>query len=273
MIYKNLVFLERFFKFFFEHIGPEVLSIYRHDVFLVDEKQDKSPVTQADMKVLMMIRDLLKETGEPVCSEEDKVKKRVKGSYWLVDPLDGTKDFIEKTGEFSVMVSYIQYDTPVFGIVFLPIINAVYYAVVHGGAFFVDKTLKKRQVYFSPKNSLESLRLITSRHHMTQNDRQLISSLDIRTVIPCGSVGVKIIRMIEGYADLYMNTSAHTHVWDSAAPEVILTEAGGVITDMYGEKLVYNDPYAINAHGLLAAHKNLLSVIVPFTKQYETIIT
>jgi len=210
--------------------GKAIMQIYKQD-FEVEYKQDNSPLTQADKKANNIIEEGLKQLAVslPVLSEEGKdipYEDRKQWEYfWLVDPLDGTKEFVKKNGEFTVNIALIQKDTPVLGVVYAPALDICYWAKQGEGAFKQGqrlplKTAKQRNIY----------KIVASRSHMS-NDTQVfidaISTNKEKELISIGS-SLKICLVAEGEADVYPRLGP-TMEWDTAAAHAIVNESGGNI--------------------------------------------
>lgn len=241
----------------FEGIWQEIESIYNASSVEYFAKKDASPVTQADYVSNQKLEEFLKESHIPIVSEEHRKSIRPGSIYWLIDPLDGTKDFIEHTGEFCIMVSLIKNGSPIFGIIYIPTERVVFSAEEGKGAYETDMSFHQKHILFRNDYSLASKTAIISRYHAMSQDAVILKSLGVKKTIICGSVGVKIARILKGRADIYLNSSSMTRKWDSAAAQIIMSEANGFLTDIQGQVLKYNNPYAFNENGLLAAHKTM----------------
>jgi len=255
-------------RYMFHVVGPKMLSTYRAGRHQITYKNDGSPVTNADMEAEKSLFRFLEEIGFPIISEESTGLALYNNAYWLIDPLDGTKDFIERTGEFSVMVAFILEHEPVFGLVYIPTEKVAYFAIEGKGTYEIGPELVAKRITCTGFRSLSSLRAVISRHHTVPGDSRLLQSLGVKHTVTCGSVGVKIARILQGKADIYVNTSSMTHTWDSAAPQILMSEAGGFLTDRRGDTLKYNNPYARNERGLLAARLTARAAILK--KLYST---
>lgn len=227
----------------------------------IQDKQD-GPVTAADIAVDRYILDRLKENlGDrefAYLSEETYKAQNVKSIQswvWIIDPLDGTRDFIERTGEYAIHIALVKDSRPVLAVVAWPEAEKLYYATAGGGTFAETRDGKVTPVRVSQRNAVEELTLVVSRTHRDERFNQLLQQL------PCqqkyvGSVGCKIATIIEQQADIYISLSgksAPKH-WDIAAPELILTEAGGKFTHFDGTPLMYNQEDVNQWGGLLASN-------------------
>lgn len=225
----------------------------------VTEKSDGlGPVTSADLAAQAVLLDALAVYGYPVCSEErDVASERLDATrVWMVDPLDGTKEFLRGTGEYSVMVGLVEHGSPVLGVVYLPALDRCYSAAAGCGAF-VEEGGVRSSVRVSERSSAAAARMLVSRSHLLDTERRLATAMGVGAVIPCGSAGIKMCRVAAGEAEVYVNSSSRTGEWDTCAPECILTEAGGVVRDLRGDPLVYNKPTPMNPNGFVATNGRL----------------
>jgi 3'(2'), 5'-bisphosphate nucleotidase len=214
--------------------GNEILDIYNSTIN-VEYKKDASPLTEADRKAHRIIeKELRKISDYPILSEEGKnipFEKRKNWKYfWMVDPLDGTKEFIKRNGEFTVNIALIHKNQPILGIVYVPAKNIIYYGSEELGAFKMEN---KKNFKLSLKNSLvkHHLSVVTSKSHLNKETKDFIRLLEnycgkIKTV----SIGssLKICLVAEGKADIYPRL-APTMEWDTAAAHAVLKAAGGRI--------------------------------------------
>lgn len=246
-----------------EKAGEAVLDIY-HRNFLSYEKEDKSPVTEADLIANKIILKELRKYGYGILSEEsqDNLTCLKKEKVWIVDPLDGTTDFIQKTGDFSIMIGLAQKGEPVLGVVYQPTENKIYFSQKGKGAYLKTKDFLKKLRVSLRENKI---RLAVSRFHLDSAEMSLANKLNVQKIKKMGSVGLKIGLIAEGKADLYFTKTSKTHRWDSCAPEIILKEAGGKITDLEGKKLFSNRKQTKNLKGLLATngliHQKVIKII------------
>ncbi|MDD3645893.1 MAG: 3'(2'),5'-bisphosphate nucleotidase CysQ [Candidatus Gracilibacteria bacterium] len=230
--------------------GKEIMKIYEGD-FDVEIKEDNSPITIADKKANEIILKELENTYIPVLSEEKKDSlNRLDSEYlWVVDPIDGTKDFINKTGEFSIMIGLVKNGKPIMGVVYAPAKNKLYYAQAGKGSFLEEngETIK---LEINKKNH----KILISRNHTTDKEFKLIEELNLEA-IACGSIGVKFGLIAEGKAGNYLNLSNKLKEWDLVAPQIILEEAGGKVTDTLGNCITYNTKQVNLENGCIGTNK------------------
>ncbi len=219
--------------------GEETLKFYEED-YRIEEKKDDSPVTEADLASEAILIEGLKQTGPGIIAEErGLIPGESEDSYWIVDPLDGTQDFIDRTGEFSVMVGLLVNGRPRAGVVFAPAKGKLWYAVQGRGAHLVEQGVK-RELSVTGKEDLAEYVLIASRNHFSEKDRILSEKLGVEDVVRMGSLGIKFCSIAEGEADIVFYTTDRLGIWDCCAPEIILKEAGGQAFDVKGHQLKYD---------------------------------
>jgi 3'(2'), 5'-bisphosphate nucleotidase len=215
----------------------------------VEDKKD-GPVTQADLAANHYILDRFKkELGEEefgYLSEETfdvkKAQPLEKPWVWIIDPLDGTRDFIDKTGEYGLHIALAHEGRPVIGIVAIPEMGKVYFASKGNGTFVETRDGEIKPIKVSDRNVPEELYLIVSRSHRDERFQKLIDRLPFKGKKYMGGVGGKISTLLEQESDVYISLSGKSAAkdWDFAAPELILTEAGGKFSYVNGEPVFYN---------------------------------
>jgi 3'(2'), 5'-bisphosphate nucleotidase len=230
--------------------GDVIMEIYAKD-FSVEYKDDKSPLTEADQKANDVIVDGLNALSVqfPILSEEGKLipyEERKDWEYfWMVDPLDGTKEFIKKNGEFTVNIALIYQNSPILGVVYAPALNEMYWAKQGEGAF-KNKVRLPLLVNESPEKNLT---VVASKSHLSEETEVCISELRETTqellFISKGS-SLKLVMVAEGSADVYPRL-APTMEWDTAAADAIVREAGKMTFEHLKEKaLFYNKENLLN---------------------------
>jgi 3'(2'), 5'-bisphosphate nucleotidase len=217
-------------------------------------KAGGSPVTAADHAANDAILSLLAERfpADAVLSEEskDSAHRLDAARVWVVDPLDGTKEFIARNGEFAVMVGLAVDGDAVLGAVYQPAVDRLFCGVVGGGAWMEERG--ERMALECPPCDPRALRLVGSRSHPDALLVEMQSALGITDVQPSGSVGVKCGLIARGERDLYVHPVPYLKEWDTCAPEAVLRGAGGWVSDCLGEPLRYNKPDPVQPHGILA---------------------
>ncbi len=232
----------------------------------VDRKAGNEPVTQADRDANALLvaglRAAFPDYG--ILSEEapDDGSRLVKERVWMIDPLDGTKDFIRGESGFATMVGLLLGDRPGLGVVYQPVGDRLYYAVRGGGSFLVEGDGAPERLQVSGVHDLDKIRMVASKSHRDEVIDQVRAQLGISDELNVGSVGLKLGLIARGDRDLYVNPGGHSKLWDSCGPEAILTEAGGRLTDTHGRLLPYRDRELGNLHGLIASNGVLHDQIV-----------
>ena len=232
--------------------GREILEVYEND-FTIKYKRDGSPLTIADQRAHNLIKRSLQDltTNIPVLSEESSVKTFKQRSswsrFWLVDPLDGTKEFIRHSGEFTVNIALIERCRPVLGVVHTPVSGISHYAAQGNGAFHCTSTGQSRKIQVRPVTGSPVI-MTTSRSHSSgevlRYRQNIEKSLGPVETVSLGS-SLKICLVAEGSADIYPRLGP-TSEWDTAAAHCILMEAGGEIIDVCGKSLCYNKTDILN---------------------------
>lgn len=237
--------------------GERVLECYTSVDFSL-QKSEHFPVTIADMDADRIIISGLKENYNdiPILTEEtDCGLNRLENDYvFVVDPLDGTKDFVNKTGDFSLMISLLHNGYPVFGIVHMPLLKKTYYAFRGQGAFCLDGNGIRTRLSVSKTKQYSKISILTSRYKHPEIVDRLVKRLDIKSMIPMGSAGIKMAEIASGRADVYISPSNKTGEWDSAAGTILVEEAGGKVTDINGNILQFGKKDPHNLNGFLVSN-------------------
>ena len=214
--------------------GIKILEIYNRPEFEIQIKENNSPLTEADQAGHEVIMSYLKNTGIPVLSEEGKdipySERKSWSRFWLVDPLDGTKEFIKRNGEFTVNIALIENGKPVFGSVYVPVTATLY----HGGTSYsavkeqdgvrTELQVNPRGQSLSDKLKLDALTVVASRSHNSPETQELLDSLQNPGVVSMGS-SLKFMALAEGKADIYPRY-APTMEWDTGAAHAVIASLG-----------------------------------------------
>ena len=238
-----------------DEASEKVLHIYQSD-FKVNYKEDHSPITAADIashdiivKGLRQIsRDIpiLSEEGAEIPWEERKKWRR----FWLIDPIDGTKDFTQRTGEFTVNIAMIEDGEPVMGVVTAPALKEAFWGIRGEGAHMRDRTGRVHRIRVAePK---DTLRVVASKNHLNEETRAFIEALGSHETVQAGS-SLKFCRIAEGHADIYPRM-APTSEWDTAAAHAVLVAAGGKVQTPEGQPLVYGKENILNPNFIAAGN-------------------
>ena len=250
--------------------GEAILEVYDSD-FAVEHKDDKSPLTLADKKSNEIIENVLEQTitvnnsTVPILSEEGKeipYDERIKWEYfWLVDPLDGTKEFIKRNGEFTVNIALIHKHKPVLGIIYIPVKDVFYFAAINFGAYklenssiltedlSIEELIDKSQKLPLNSNDKTTLTVIGSRSHTSEEFTEFVKQLNQKhenvEFISSGS-SLKLCLVAEGKADVYPRFGP-TMEWDTAAGQAIVEQAKGTVMEAEtNEPLNYNKSNLLN---------------------------
>ncbi len=227
--------------------GAAIKDIYLKGTFEKEVKSDNTPVTSADITAHQIITSALKELTPdiPILSEEDAniafEQREQWQRYWLVDPLDGTGEFIAGSGDFSVIIALVEHNRPVMGIVYVPMTEVIYYAIAGLGAYKRSEKgevrLRSRQLTL---DEAPSLRLAVSRRQDPHCVLKLFNRPNHCELIVLGGAALKSCLVAEGRADCYVRIGP-TGEWDTGAAEIILEEAGGQVMDLTLQPLTYNE--------------------------------
>jgi 3'(2'), 5'-bisphosphate nucleotidase len=245
--------------------GAIALEVYggEHGVEL---KGESNPVTVADRRINELVVDALRArfSGDGIVAEEspDHGDAQRAGRCWFVDPLDGTKEFIAKNGEFSIMLGLAIDGHAALGVVYQPVTGKLYRGVVGAGAS-LEQDGRSRALRVSDQASPSQVRLVVSRSHRGSQTDRVVAALGITRERPSGSVGLKVGLIAGQEADLYVHTSGHTCLWDSCGPEAILVAAGGRFTDLFGAPIDYRSAEIHNVRGLLACNTAAFDAVLP----------
>ena len=241
--------------------GHQIMTIYNSDDFEINLKDDNSPLTKADIASHKVIMEKLKHTNIPVLSEEGKAipfdERREWNRLWIVDPIDGTKEFIKKNGEFTVNIALVEDHVPVLGVIFVPALNELYYSNKETGAYKVDNVRNTDDIS-ALMASAERLPIVSdrtnytvvaSRSHMSEETKDFINALEAKhgkiETISKGS-SLKLCMVAEGKADCYPRF-APTMEWDTAAGQAICQHAGFDVIDWTTKHtMLYNRENLLN---------------------------
>jgi 3'(2'), 5'-bisphosphate nucleotidase len=238
--------------------GRTILALYQDLNPQVAYKLDRSPVTQADLVSHHILQTGLACLAPhwPVLSEESVEvpfdERRSWRHFWMIDPLDGTKEFLHRTGEFTVNIALIEDDRPILGVVYAPVADKLYFAARGAGSYRTDRKVTTR-IKVAPAIT-GSTRLVVSRHHATEQETlsHLIGHTEGCESMVMGS-SLKFCLIAEGAADVYPRNGP-TMEWDTAAAQCILEEAGGSVTDLEGNTIRYNKHVLLNSGFVARAH-------------------
>ncbi len=238
--------------------GDAILAIYnsKDENFEIDYKKDNSPLTQADKKSNEIICNELKKITPtiPILSEEGQnieySERKEWNRFWLIDPLDGTKEFIKKNGEFTVNIALIENGCPILGIVHAPVLNTTWHGSIDDGSFIVENNNKKSINATAPKEN-SSVKVVSSRSHSNNPKLEnFLSTIKKYELVKMGS-SIKICLVADGSAHFYPRFGP-TMEWDTAAAHAVVKFAGGNILNLNTDKeLTYNKENLLNPEFLV----------------------
>ena len=252
------------------HAGKAILDIYNKPEFESQLKNDQSPLTEADLNASKIINNYLIDTPYPIINEEiknkDYAERKMWETCWIVDPLDGTKEFIKRNGEFTVNIALCKNGAPILGVIYVPVSRELYYAdVTSQSAFkttlddnhqFTSEILNEDDRIFPSRPNKSLLRVVGSRSHMNDTTLDYINEAENKyqkvEIVSKGS-SLKFCLVAEGKADVYPRF-APTMEWDTAAGQAICKAAGlKVISRETNKELEYNKEYLLNPHFIVSA--------------------
>jgi 3'(2'), 5'-bisphosphate nucleotidase len=249
--------------------GAILMDIYGTE-FAVAYKAEADPVTEADTKANAYIVDQLRQAfpGDGIVAEEteDNSDALKGGRCWYVDPLDGTKEFVARNGEFSVMLGLAIDGVATAGVVYRPDNDKLYSGVVGDGAH-VEQRGKRRALEVSSVADPSDLRLVVSRSHRNTAVGEVVTQLGIAQETTMGSVGLKAGLIAEQGADLYVHISDKSSAWDACGPEAVLRAAGGRFTDLAGNAYRYGGTDLRNRSGILACNAAAFDAVLPVARE------
>jgi len=224
--------------------GEAIMEVYRSGDAGTTSKADDSPLTLADLAShRTIVAGLKKVTPQiPVLSEEAAdipyAERKLWNCYWLVDPLDGTKEFIKRNGEFTVNIALIENGAPVIGVVYAPVLEVSYYAARGAGAFMQRGKNAARPIKVKSHQAGQAIKVVASRSHSDARTAALLERLGDHESVSMGS-SLKFCLVAEGEAHVYPRLGP-TMEWDTAAAHAVVNEAGGAVCDAAGQELRYN---------------------------------
>jgi 3'(2'), 5'-bisphosphate nucleotidase len=236
--------------------GTAILSVYDGEIE-VELKDDNSPLTAADKASHeVIIAGLQKHFPEiPILSEEGAdipyEKRKDWSRFWCVDPLDGTKEFIKRNGEFTVNIALIEAGRPVAGVVYVPVQDKMYFGAVGTGCWVLGAGGKPKQITVRKADQEAGLTVVMSRSHPSPDLEAYLQDIKVAEAMPVGS-SLKLCVVAEGLADLYPRLGP-TMEWDTAAGHAVVAAAGGTVLQPNGDPLVYNKKNLLNPYFIVKA--------------------
>src|SRR6266550_2616320 len=257
-----------------------VLLEHYYSPFLVEQKvnaqNELEEVTAADREANELIVSRLQKEfpDDGIFAEEsvDSADRLAKDRVWLIDPMDGTKNFINRDGDFAVQIGLAVGGESVLGVVYQPVRRVLYRAAHNGGAWIEAEDDDPERLSVSNLTRPSEMILASSRSHRSPRMERVVSAFGFKDETRRGSVGVKIGLIAERHADLYLHLSPSTKQWDTCGPEAILAEAGGRLTDLFGQPIRYNGLRIDNRNGIVAtnnaAHDMVIENLAPLLKEF-----
>lgn len=235
--------------------GKAIMQVYNSGEFLVDKKKDESPVTRADRNAHLVIAECLGKTNLPILSEEGiniaYAERKNWEYFWMIDPLDGTKEFISKIGEFTVNIALVRAGTAIGGVIYVPATDVLYYGSIETGVYKIEKGVSCQIPPLVKRVRLDEIRqkahlaIVASRSHLTPETKNFIEQFRNFTLKSSGS-SLKFMLLLENRADIYPRLG-RTMEWDTAAAHAILNASNrGVYHSDLKSELKYNKPDLAN---------------------------
>ena len=240
--------------------GAAIMKIYGTEDFSLEYKDDHSPLTAADKASHEVIVDGLQQAFPdiPILSEEGAsvpyLERKGWTQFWLVDPLDGTKEFVKRNGEFTVNIALIREGAPVLGVVYVPAQDKMYCGVVGSGATRVDSNGNIKKIHVRSPDMEQGLTVVMSRSHPSAELEAYLKGIKVAEALPVGS-SLKLCVVAEGLADLYPRLGP-TMEWDTAAGHAVVLAAGGQVETPEGEALKYNKENLLNPYFIVSPARN-----------------
>ena len=258
--------------------GGAILEFYEGplEIEQKSDSYDREPVTQADKVANELIVSALRREfpADGILAEEsvDTAHRLDKQRVWMVDPLDGTNGFIDGNGDFAVQIGLAENGRAVVGVVYQPLTELMYYAVLDQGSWIEQPGAELQRAHVSSHAELSQMRLAASRSHRSPRMDRVVRSLGVLQEVQRGSVGIKVGLIIEQHCDLYVHLSPRTKQWDTCAPQIILTEAGGSFSDLFGNEITYNSAVVQHKNGLVAtngvSHSRVIDTLAPLLAEF-----
>jgi len=261
--------------------GAAIIDLYDglievHEKYQLDHIE---PVTLADRVAneLIVNRIAREFPDDGILAEEspDTERRLGKRRVWMIDPLDGTNGFIDGNGDFAVQIGLAEDGEAVLGVVYQPLTRLLYRAV-RGQGTWVERLntpgAEPEPARVSALTDFSLMCLAASRSHRSPRMDRVVKAFGVKQEVRRGSVGIKVGLIIEQQCDLYVHLSPRTKQWDSCAPQVILTEAGGRFSDIFGAPITYNSPQVEHRNGLIAtngvAHDQVIRALAPLLIEF-----
>lgn len=243
--------------------GDAIMEVYNRSDYQIEIKKDNSPLTLADKSSHSIILQGLTPFGIPVLSEEgSEIPWEIRKTwemYWLIDPLDGTKEFIKQNDEFTVNIALMERNEPILGVIYLPVFKRLYFAFKGHGAYRFERVeqndlnddlnkILRKTIRLPDHRKAEGIRVLASRSHLSPETEEFIRELnkgDEKIELVSAGSSLKLCLIAEGKADVYPRMGP-TMEWDIASGHIIITESGGSVFRLDNTPLNYNKPELLN---------------------------
>lgn len=241
--------------------GQAIMDFYNTS-FIVEEKLGLDnfvePVTEADRQASRIIVGGLEARfpDDGILSEEeaDDRTRLTKNRVWMIDPIDGTSGFVNRQGDFAVQIGLAIKGEAVLGVVYEPLTEKLFWAIKGAGTWVESPDKQTQRLKVSDKTDFQTMILAASRSHRSPRMDKLVKTFGFRKEIKRGSVGVKVGLLAQRECDIYIHLSPRTKQWDTCAPQIILEEAGGKMTDLFGGSIIYNTTNVQNYNGVISSN-------------------
>lgn len=258
--------------------GAAILELYDRPIEVLQKfnLDDREPVTIADKIANELIVEGIRRhfPDDGILAEEsiDTERRLAKRRAWMIDPLDGTNGFIDGNGDFAVQIGLAEDGEAVLGVVYQPLTGLLYRAVRDQGTWIERPHAEATQARVSQQSELSLMLLAASRSHRSSRMDRVVKAFGVKGEIQRGSVGIKVGLIIEQQCDVYVHLSPRTKQWDTCAPQIILNEAGGSFSDLFGNRITYNSAEVQHRNGLVAtngmAHEHVISALAPLLAEF-----
>ena len=235
-----------------------IMKVYEEQNTEIDIKDDNTPVTKADLAANRILTDGLKKLFPeiPVVSEEDKsslIIPKTNKVFWLIDPLDGTKEFIKKNDEFTCNLALVENNFSTLGFVSVPVKGLIFYGGKNFGSRLIDRNKKISEVKYKKASGI--CRVVASKSHLNNETKKFIDDIEGKVELVQAGSSLKFIKIAEGLADIYPRL-APTSEWDTAAAHAILEGAGGNVLKLNGQEIIYGKEDIINPYFIARGIEN-----------------
>ena len=235
-----------------------IMKVYEEQNTEIDIKDDNTPVTKADLAANRILTDGLKKLFPeiPVVSEEDKsslIIPKTNKVFWLIDPLDGTKEFIKKNDEFTCNLALVENNYSTLGFVSVPVKGLIFYGGKKFGAKLINRNKKISEIKYKKVSGI--CRVVASKSHLNNETKKFIDDIEGKVELVQAGSSLKFIKIAEGLADIYPRLGP-TSEWDTAAAHAVLEGAGGKVLKLNGQEIIYGKEDIINPYFIARGIEN-----------------